>query len=61
MLKRAKTDKEKIKLREEYVKQQQQRIFLGMTRQPKFERELMMKRLMEGSPLPWQLELSMPP
>ena len=61
MLKRAKTDEEKIKLREEYVKQQQQRIFLGMTRQPKFERELMMKRLMEGSPLPWQLELSMPP
>jgi len=61
MLKRAKTDEEKVKIREEYTKQQQARIFLGMRRQPKFERELMFKRKMEGSKLPWQLELSMPP
>ncbi|MBA7652741.1 hypothetical protein ES703_60580 [subsurface metagenome] len=61
MIKRAKTDEEKIAIRADYEKQRQARIFMGLRRQPKTERELMFKRKMDGSTLPWQLELYMPP
>jgi len=61
MIERAKTDEERKQIREEYEKQRQARIFLGLRRQPKMERELMFKRKMDGSTLPWQLELYMPP
>jgi len=61
MIKRAKTDEEKLAIRKDFEKQRQMRIFTGLRRQPKTEREIMFKHKMDGSALPWQLELYMPP